>query len=290
MADQHSLTEDYETPYKFNGKELDSETGLYYYGARYYDPRTSIWLSTDPLMEKYPSMNPYVYCAQNPVNMVDPDGRDFITFLVNFIGSPLGIKRGHSGKNFSNAMRNFMGTSAGKNFVTQFMGKGDKAFGYTAKSDGKYSNYNMLVFESAATDPMGRGAIMGTEAAAWFGARVTKGKLELYMMIDGKYSENTLTETIAHELLLHGDKVDLFISKFKEIGADNFMTWYNDYMKDNQNDHIALRDHDVSHKGYQKYEQTKNQLIENNPDLKNDYEQKSKFYEREYKKYIKKSE
>ncbi|WP_020213001.1 hypothetical protein [Flavobacterium rivuli] len=34
MAEQHSLTEDYETPYKFNGKELDSETGFYYYGAR----------------------------------------------------------------------------------------------------------------------------------------------------------------------------------------------------------------------------------------------------------------
>ena len=36
------------TPYLFNGKELDEETGLYYYGARYYDPRTSLWLSTDP--------------------------------------------------------------------------------------------------------------------------------------------------------------------------------------------------------------------------------------------------
>jgi len=75
MADQHSLTEDYETPYKFNGKELDSETGLYYYGARYYDPRTSIWLSTDPLMEKYPNVNPYLYTLQNPINMIDPDGR-----------------------------------------------------------------------------------------------------------------------------------------------------------------------------------------------------------------------
>ena len=37
------------TPYLFNAKELDEETGLYYYGARYYDPRVSLWLSTDPL-------------------------------------------------------------------------------------------------------------------------------------------------------------------------------------------------------------------------------------------------
>ncbi|PZR20391.1 MAG: hypothetical protein DI539_10955 [Flavobacterium psychrophilum] len=74
MAEQHSLTADYATPYKFNGKELDSETGLYYYGARYYDPRASIWLSTDPLMEKFPNVNPYVYCYQNPINIIDPTG------------------------------------------------------------------------------------------------------------------------------------------------------------------------------------------------------------------------
>ena len=74
MAEQHSLTEDYETPYKFNGKELDTETGLYYYGARYYDPRISIFLSTDPLMEKYKNVNAYVYCLQNPINFTDPTG------------------------------------------------------------------------------------------------------------------------------------------------------------------------------------------------------------------------
>lgn len=74
MAEQHSLTEDFETPYKFNGKELDTDTGYYYYGARFYDPKISIWLSTDPLMEKYPGFNPYAYCYQNPINIIDPTG------------------------------------------------------------------------------------------------------------------------------------------------------------------------------------------------------------------------
>nr|WP_293531213.1 RHS repeat-associated core domain-containing protein [Prevotella sp.] len=41
------------TPYLFNAKEFDEETGLYYYGARYYDPRLSLWMSTDPMQEKY---------------------------------------------------------------------------------------------------------------------------------------------------------------------------------------------------------------------------------------------
>lgn len=64
------------SPYKFNGKELDEETGWYYYGARYYDARTSIWLSVDPLAEKYPSWSPYVYTFNNPINLIDPDGRE----------------------------------------------------------------------------------------------------------------------------------------------------------------------------------------------------------------------
>jgi RHS repeat-associated protein len=66
----------YNSPYKFNGKELDEETGLYYYGARYYSPRESIWLSVDPLAEKYPNVNPYAFCFNNPINLTDPDGRE----------------------------------------------------------------------------------------------------------------------------------------------------------------------------------------------------------------------
>jgi len=45
------------TPYKFNAKELDTETGMYYYGARYYTPEVSIWLSVDPLAGEYPSLS-----------------------------------------------------------------------------------------------------------------------------------------------------------------------------------------------------------------------------------------
>ena len=64
------------TPFKFNGKELDEETGLYYYGARYYTPEVGVWLSVDPLSDKYPSMSAFMYCAGNPVVLVDPDGRE----------------------------------------------------------------------------------------------------------------------------------------------------------------------------------------------------------------------
>jgi RHS repeat-associated protein len=62
------------TPYKFNAKELDEETGLYYYGARYYDPRISIWYGADPLQEEYPNVSTYCYTANNPIKFVDPNG------------------------------------------------------------------------------------------------------------------------------------------------------------------------------------------------------------------------
>ncbi len=69
----------YDNPYKFNAKELDSETGLYYYGARYYNPRLSIWYGVDPLAEKYPSWSPYNYTLDNPIIYTDPDGRSPLT-------------------------------------------------------------------------------------------------------------------------------------------------------------------------------------------------------------------
>lgn len=62
-------------PYKYNCKELDRMSGLdwYDYGARYYD---GIRFTTmDPMAEKYYSISPYAYCANNPVNAIDPDGK-----------------------------------------------------------------------------------------------------------------------------------------------------------------------------------------------------------------------
>jgi RHS repeat-associated protein len=66
----------FQSPYKFNGKELDGETGLYYYGARYYDPITSVWLSVDPLATKYPGNSPFLFCHDNPINRIDLKGLD----------------------------------------------------------------------------------------------------------------------------------------------------------------------------------------------------------------------
>ena len=72
LVDEHSSSE--EMPYKFNGKEFDQETGLYYYGARYMDPMASIWYGVDKLTEKYVSVSSYTYCNGNPIANIDVMG------------------------------------------------------------------------------------------------------------------------------------------------------------------------------------------------------------------------
>ena len=73
LVDEHSSSED--MPYKFNGKQFDDETGLYYYGARYMNPITSLWYGVDPLAEKLPLTSVYSYCMANPIKLVENDGR-----------------------------------------------------------------------------------------------------------------------------------------------------------------------------------------------------------------------
>ena len=71
-------TTDYAARFTFSAKEKDAETGFSYFGSRYYSSDLSIWLSVDPMSDKYPSLSPYVYCADNPIKLVDPNGEEFV--------------------------------------------------------------------------------------------------------------------------------------------------------------------------------------------------------------------
>ena len=87
LVDEHSSSED--LPYKFNGKQFDEETGLYYYGARYMNPMASIWYGVDPLAEKYPNVNGYCYTMDNPIKYLDPNGKQSENSII-LARNPLG--------------------------------------------------------------------------------------------------------------------------------------------------------------------------------------------------------
>ena len=79
-------------PYKYNGKELDQMHGLnlYDYSARYYESGIGRFTTVDPLAEKYYSISPYAYCANNPLRYIDPTGMaygDFLDEKGNVIGN-----------------------------------------------------------------------------------------------------------------------------------------------------------------------------------------------------------
>ena len=122
--------------FMFSAKELDRETGFYYYGARYLDPKYSRWISADPAMntgEYFPvapvddeakkhngnlpgmggvfnhiNANLYHYAGNNPVKYTDPDGRNALGKLIDVIFSPFTSfmlepqDLGGSSKNYSN--------------------------------------------------------------------------------------------------------------------------------------------------------------------------------------------
>ena len=124
-----ATSDSYTTPYKFTGKELDAETGLYYFGARYYDARLSRWISADPALQEgkyFPKPNDYDtehdfywyilndasgklpgmggvfnavnldlyhYAGNNPVKLVDPDGN-----VIKVGGYILPYKKATEGK------------------------------------------------------------------------------------------------------------------------------------------------------------------------------------------------
>lgn len=82
-------TEQFDTDYLFTGKPFDDETGLYYYGARYYNPAIARFITPDPTIQKPfdpQDLNRYTYCRNNPLNLVDPTGNSWKSFWKKWAG------------------------------------------------------------------------------------------------------------------------------------------------------------------------------------------------------------
>ena len=132
LVDEHSSSE--EMPYKFNGKEFDEETGLYYYGARYMNPITSLWYGVDKLAEKYTLSSSYIYCFDNPIKRIDPDGNGWYqSNEKTYKYSPL--------VNSQQDAERLIGENAKYLFAAGYLIANDKSYRYDMDANGDVRNH-----------------------------------------------------------------------------------------------------------------------------------------------------
>ncbi|MCB0516139.1 MAG: RHS repeat-associated core domain-containing protein [Chitinophagales bacterium] len=135
--------------YQYNNKELNPQLGLnwYDYGARFYDPAIARWMSVDPLAEKYLSYTPYNYTLDNPVNLIDPDGRDVIN---------TGNRTIYTGGDAQNAFRRLIYSSERRRPQTSYeepssvIAKGGPLEGKNLNDYFGYKSNGFVYFESSS--------------------------------------------------------------------------------------------------------------------------------------------
>ncbi len=181
----------------FGNKELQNEMNLNFYdfGARNYMADIGRWGSVDPLAEKYYSISPYVYCANNPIFYVDPNGKE------------IDISELMKNSDHAKAFIQFAGTKEGIGFLNNFASKGQKLsydgkVFYEAKEAGKYDKAGVNLNYS-----VGKGK---TESNTTGEFKFSGNKFDVNISI-AKESFGTdnkifnLTKAIMHESFMHGD-------------------------------------------------------------------------------------
>jgi len=222
------------TPYKFNdyggesfnkafdehtarSAELDAETGLYYYGARYYTPEIGIWLSVDPLSDKYPSLSPYAYCALNPVMLVDPDGREIWTtsegwaVMENAFNSTLGEKNNPFTFNSETGKVEFDGNKKIGKLNDKQQEIVDR---YKSLADDKSFKVDVNVVDNDQKLDLGNGEMKSLKDNGWNGAAVPSAdgkQTSVYISkepfykdpANGNFSKNPQTEDMQGIISIH---------------------------------------------------------------------------------------
>ena len=175
-------------PYKYNGKELDEETGLYYYGARYYDPKMSVWYSVDPLALKHHNLTGYVYCRNNPLNFIDLMGLDDIfdedgVFIRDTgTGSNIYIQNSRQQLFLLSSFDYSEGNEGNRSMLRNV------AAHYLSKSD--TNPFEIQLYELTPDDPKGA-AFANVEGTKKYYVTLSKGRINLFL--DNKYDFWSIT-------------------------------------------------------------------------------------------------
>ena len=185
--------------YKYSGKEWDNKHSAYDFEARMYMPPYAHFTTMDPLCEKYYSLSPYAYCAGNPVNLVDPDGRE-IWIRANNSNEYVIYSQGHirtvNGSDYSGSdwFINKIKTS-----LNELMALKDEYISYVLKTLEMSDKRHIFVYHNDyedATRALGEMdssfANEGKSVGSWIMLSFNKD------IVDGVVNNNTLT--VAHEL------------------------------------------------------------------------------------------
>ena len=279
LVDEHSSSE--EMPYKFNGKELDEETGLYYYGARYMQPVASIWYGVDPLTEKYTNVSSYCYTFANPIVYIDLDGRKVIPIRYMSDNKTSYYK---SPKQFYDAMVAFGKTTYGHQLLADFTPKGQTIFG--VKGNGRYAQYDLIIHEFDY-------AKVGEQTAALYNGvsliegqtqfNTTKGKPQFDVIFNVQRETDDLLETINHEFSIHLSNYAEIIDAYKKTGNVEKAkeVWKSESGSQQHKD--ILKEKNGKLKGTKYYYKTAKELMKIRPNYEKVHKQRSEYNKKIYK-------
>ena len=254
----------YLSRYKYNGKEKDPESGLHYYGARYYDSDISQWLSIDPMADKYPSLSPYNYCADNPVILVDPDGREIWITGDNGEKTMYCQDMQYKGndaftKETIDVLRQLNETRNGKTLLTELVGS-DKIITITSNESSESGTCSFIANKNGGTLQMGSKPFLREIAHELFhgyqylygkGGRSIFNECEAYLFAIGislgsnlagigeaffaannnKSEKGILYENVVSRLMENFDTTDFdtLINLFKTESSKNYTRVYDTY-------------------------------------------------------------
>ena len=273
-TDHSSLITDHSS-HTFSAKEKDAETGLSYFGARYYSSDLSIWLSVDPMSDKYPSLSPYVYCANNPVKLVDPNGEEVGDFF-----DENGIFLGSDGKDDGKIYiisqdiwdryvecdenDNLTGVLADPEYRDLYTKKPSQAYLSNEAVFSILSFYNSTGFELTRNDNLGSGVLLRTRVEGHTG-------MNDYTVLELANPKEWITISQNHPDTYLDNYFDIksaydnergHIKQFLSIGGDAYSA-----QTDSQRENYAL-DHQQSQPMYKKTsnyfkDQTENYKLQN---------------------------
>jgi RHS repeat-associated protein len=203
-------------PFPFTGKERDEETSYSYFGARYMDHELmTMWLSVDPMADKYPSISPYAYCAWNPVRLVDPEGKEIdLSAIYDYNGN-----RKKGCESFCKVFEFFAKTSIGQKYLSKYAKKRQIIAGHEYTMDGVFHKKGIDLNVEYGKSQYGVDNRSGFTDANTIKDGRLKVKIRILPESTDADSKANLLETFCHEFFIHA------IQYSDDFSSNKASTW-----------------------------------------------------------------